>query len=48
MSAKQALLRALPSVDEFLREPEGQALLAKHPRALVLSALRRTLEGLRR
>ena len=47
MPAK-ALLRALPSVDEFLREPEGQALLAKHPRALVLSALRRTLEGMRK
>lgn len=46
--AAKALLRSLPSVDEFLRTGAGKALLAAHPRPLVLSVLRAELAALRR
>jgi L-seryl-tRNA(Ser) seleniumtransferase len=40
-------LRAIPAVDEILRQPPVAALLEEVPRALAVAAVRRVLEGLR-
>ena len=40
----QERLRQLPKVDELLRHEHVEALLAEHPRALVLEALREALD----
>ncbi len=40
-------LRNIPSVDEILSLPETQSLLDKHPRRLVVSAVRQSLEKIR-
>lgn len=40
-------LRSLPSVDRLLSSPEGQALVARHGRALATDALRAALETAR-
>ncbi len=38
------VMRRLPAVDELLREPELETLLAEHPRALVVAAVREVLQ----
>lgn len=45
---KNARLRALAAVDEVLREPAALALLERYPRALVVAAVRTTIERLRK
>ncbi|MBE0417436.1 MAG: L-seryl-tRNA(Sec) selenium transferase [Coriobacteriia bacterium] len=40
----QDRLRQLPKVDELLRHPDVEALLAAHPRSLVLDALREAID----
>ncbi|GAB4362992.1 MAG: L-seryl-tRNA(Sec) selenium transferase [Deltaproteobacteria bacterium] len=40
-------LRRLPSVSRLLETPEVRALLARHPRAVVVAAIRRLLDGIR-
>src|SRR5438128_172394 len=42
-----ALLRALPGVDDLLRQADLAAAVARHGRTLVLALLREHLEGLR-
>lgn len=46
MSPPEAL-RRLPSVSHLLGTPEVRALLARHPRAVVVAAIRRLLGGIR-
>lgn len=46
--AHKELLKALPSVDEVLRSPEGEGWLARYPRRYVLDAVRRAIEGRRK
>jgi L-seryl-tRNA(Ser) seleniumtransferase len=41
------LRRRLPSVEQVLQQPEMEALLAAHPRPVVLRHLRELLEGIR-
>ena len=48
MGDKNALLRQLPSVDEVLRSPVGQELLASAPKWAVLRAARAEIERLRK
>lgn len=43
----QDRLRAIPAVDEVLRQPEVAAILERTPRALALEAVRRVLDSLR-
>ena len=45
---RQARLRSLAAVDEVLREPAVEELLARYPRALVADAVRAVLDRLRR
>src|SRR5688572_31208887 len=40
-------LAALPSVDRLLRQPAGQALIARHGRAALTTAIRAVLADLR-
>ena len=40
----QDRLRQLPKVDELLRHPDVEALLAEHPRSVVLDALRESVD----
>ena len=47
MSAPDAL-RQLPSVSRLLNTPEIRELLARHPRAVVVGAIRRLLDRIRR
>ncbi|MGB3194000.1 MAG: L-seryl-tRNA(Sec) selenium transferase, partial [Phycisphaerae bacterium] len=47
-SAKQDLLRKLPSVDKLLASPAVADWLQRHPRTLVVQCLRDALEELRR
>ncbi len=44
---RQARLRSLAAVDEVLREPGAEQLLARYPRALVVDAVRAVLDRLR-
>ena len=44
---RQAQLRSLAAVDEVLREPAAEDLLARYPRALVVDAVRAVLDRLR-
>ena len=46
-SERQRALRRLAAVDEVLREPAAQALLARYPHALVVDAVRAVIERLR-
>src|SRR5262245_34050154 len=48
MGDTNALLRQLPAVDEVLRSPVGQELLASAPKWAVLRAARREIERLRK
>jgi L-seryl-tRNA(Ser) seleniumtransferase len=48
MGDKNALLRQLPAVDEVLRSPIGQELLAASPKWAVLRAARNEIERLRK
>ncbi len=41
-------LRTLPSVASLLESPPVRELLSRHPRAVVVSAIRRLLDGIRR
>ena len=41
------LLRQIPKVDELLKDPAVLALLEQHSRAVVIEAIRETLEHLR-
>jgi L-seryl-tRNA(Ser) seleniumtransferase len=45
---RKAALRGLAAVDEVLREPAAQELLAQYPRQLVVDAARAVLDRLRR
>jgi len=47
MSLHQQVLRKIPSVDEILSKPEMVDLLNAHPRAIVVDAIRKGLNGLR-
>ena len=44
---RQARLRSLAAVDEVLREPAVEELLARYPRALVVDAVRAVIDRLR-
>jgi L-seryl-tRNA(Ser) seleniumtransferase len=44
---RQARLRSLAAVDEVLREPAAEELLARYPRPLVVDAVRAVIERLR-
>jgi L-seryl-tRNA(Ser) seleniumtransferase len=44
---RSSLLKAIPSVDRFLEEPEIENLLARYPRTIVLEAIRNALDGAR-
>src|SRR5882757_4305962 len=46
-SAKNARLRALPSIDELLSRPSLAPVLAAHPRARAVAALRRAVDAAR-
>lgn len=41
------LLRELPAVDELLRQGDIEGLLAAHPRSIIISAIRKTLDNAR-
>jgi L-seryl-tRNA(Ser) seleniumtransferase len=45
---RQQLLRNIPRVDEILERAEIRALLERHPRAVVVEAIRKGLERVRR
>ncbi len=47
-AGRQAALRSLAAVDEVLREPAAEELLARYPRELVTGAVRTLIERLRR
>jgi L-seryl-tRNA(Ser) seleniumtransferase len=47
-SARQQLLRKVPKVDEILSKPEIVALLNLHPRAVVVDAIRKGLDRVRK
>jgi L-seryl-tRNA(Ser) seleniumtransferase len=47
MATRSAALRALPSVDALLRDPQLSALLERYPRALVLETVRAALADAR-
>ena len=46
--ARRQALRDLPSVDELVTHPAAAALLERHPRTLVVEAVRQTVEVVRR
>src|SRR5512137_2638459 len=47
LTARNQLLRKLPSVDSILQRADVLALLERHPRELVLAGVRRALDRLR-
>jgi L-seryl-tRNA(Ser) seleniumtransferase len=47
-TGKKERLRGLPAVDAVLRDPAGEALVARHGRAVVAAAIREELDRLRR
>ncbi len=48
MGECNALLRQIPKVDDVLRTPGVEKLFARHPRELVVEAVRKTLDEIRR